>query len=130
MRTTIFAVLLGALLFGAGCVRTVDQRTTGGVPFVKDKAIARYEIPLEKVFTAAKDVIRENGVLVNESTIYGTNSVRTVEGKVNQRNIWIRIESVDPKVTELTVQARTPGGVGDVPLAHEIDKLIALKLKN
>lgn len=129
MKKTILAVMAGVFLIGAGCVSTVDQRTTGGVPFVKDKAFARYEFPVERIFNAAKEVLKENGVLVNESTIYGTNAVRTLEGKVNQRNVWIRIETVDPKVSQVTVQTRTPGGAGDLPLAHELDKQIALKLK-
>jgi hypothetical protein len=68
-------------------------------------------------------------VLLNESTLYRTNSVRTVEGKINQRNVWIRIEGINPNVTEVTVQTRTPGGAGDLTLAHEIEKQIALRLK-
>jgi hypothetical protein len=130
MKITISAVLLGLILLGgAGCVSTVDERTTGGWPLVKDKAYARYEFPVERIFTAAKEVIKENGVLINESTLYSTNAVRTLEGKVNQRRVWIRIESVEPKVSEVTVQTRTPGGGSDVTLAHELDKQIALKLK-
>lgn len=129
MKKTILAGLAGMLLIGAGCVSTVDQRTTGGMPFIKDKAFARYEFPVDRIFTAAKDVIKENGVLVNEGTIYTTNTVKTLEGKVNQRSVWIRVESVDPKVSEVTVQTRTPGGGSDMTLAHELDKQIALKLK-
>jgi hypothetical protein len=57
-----------------------------------------------------------------------TNVVKTVEGKVNQRTVWVRIEAIDPKVTAVTVQTRTPGGGSDIDLAHEIEKQIALKL--
>jgi hypothetical protein len=55
--------------------------------------------------------------------------VKTVEGKVNQRTVWVRVEAVDPKVTEVTVQTRTPGGLSDIDLAHQLEKEIALKLK-
>ena len=58
-----------------------------------------------------------------------TNAVKTVEGKVNQRTVWVRVEAVDPKVTEVTVQTRTPGGLSDIDLAHQLEKEIALKLK-
>lgn len=129
MKTTISAVFLGLLLVATGCISTVNERTTPGMPFVKDKFVSRYERPVEQIFTAAKDVIRENGVLLNESTLYRTNSVRTVEGKVNQRSVWVRIEGIDPKVTEVTVQTRTQGGAADIDLAHEIEKQIALKLR-
>lgn len=74
-------------------------------------------------------MVSSNGVLVNESVIYNqTNTVKTVEGKVNQRTVWVRVEGVDPKITAVTVQARTPGGGSDIDLAHEIEKQIALKL--
>jgi hypothetical protein len=68
-------------------------------------------------------------VLANDSTLYNQgNVVRTVEGKVNQRSIWVRIEGIDPKITSVIVQARTRGGFADVDLAHELEKQIALKL--
>jgi hypothetical protein len=129
MKTTIFVALLGAVLAGAGCVSTVDDRSTAGVPFGKDKVEGRYERPVDQVALAAKQVITSNGVLVNESTIYSqTNALKTVEGKVNQRTVWVRIEAIDPKVTAVTVQARTSGGAADIDLAHELEKQIALKL--
>ncbi len=128
MKTTIFAVLIGAVLAGAGCVSTVNERSTAGVPFIKDRVEGRYERTPEQVFAASKDVVRSLGTLVNEGTLYSTNTVNTVEGKVNQRKVWIRIEPVDTKVTSVIVQTRTPGGGSDLDLAHEIEKQIALKL--
>ena len=129
MKTTIFTILVGAVLAVAGCVSTVDERKTAGVPFIKDKVGGRYERSVDQVAQAAKQVVTANGVLINESTLYNqTNAVKTVEGKVNQRTVWVRIEYVDPKVTEVTVQTRTPGGGSDIDLAHELEKQIALKL--
>ena len=121
--------LLGALVIASGCVSTVDQRTTAGVPFLKDRIEARYQRTVDQVFQAARDVVKDMGTLVTESTLYNqTNTVRTVEGKVNQRNVWVRIESVDPSVTAVIVQARTQAGGTDIVLAAEIDKNVALKL--
>lgn len=123
------AILLGAVIVGAGCVNTVDERKTAGVPFIKDRVGGRYERSVDQVTQAAKQVVSANGVLINESTLYDqTNAVKTVEGKVNQRTVWVRIEYVDPKVTEVTVQTRTSGGGTDIELAHELEKQIALKL--
>lgn len=121
--------MLGLALVVTGCVDTVAGRKTTGVPFIKDTIEARYERPMDDVFKAAKEVIAFNGTLVNESLLYGqTNLVKTVEGRVNQRNVWVRIEQVDPKQTSVAVQTRTPGGGSDIDLAAEIDKQIALKL--
>ena len=129
MRTTIFAILFGAVLVGAGCISTVDERKTAGVPFIKDRVEGRYERTVDQVTQAAKQVVSSNGVLVNETTLYAqTNAVRTVEGKVNQRTVWVRVEAVDPKITAVTVQTRTPSGGSDIDLAHELEKEIALKL--
>jgi hypothetical protein len=80
---------------------------------------------------ASKDVIMANGALIQESISYSpTNQVKTVEGKVNQRNVWIRVEPVEPKVTSVIVQARTPAGGSDMDLVHDIEKQIALKLNS
>jgi hypothetical protein len=129
MKTKIFAVLFGTILIGAGCVSTVNERSSPGVPFVKDKVEGRYERTVDQVFNASKQVLSTNGVLVREGTLFNqTNAVKTVEGKVNQRSVWIRIEGVEPKVTAVIVQTRTAGGAADLDLAHEIEKQIALKL--
>jgi len=119
----------GAVLLVAGCVPTVTGRSTMGVPFVKDAVEGHYERPLDQVYEAAKDVVKFNGTLINESILHTeTNTVKTVEGKVNQRTVWVRVEPMDPKVTGVAVQTRTKGGGTDIDLAHEIEKQIALKL--
>jgi len=41
--------------------------------------------------------------------------------------VWIRVEAIDPQITQVTVQARTSVG-GDSQEAHELDKEIALQL--
>ena len=129
MKINIGLVLLGALVVVAGCVDTVTGRQTGGVPFVRDSLKGRYERPVDEVFGAAKEVVSALGVLNTESILHNeTNLVKTVEGKVNQRNVWIRIEGVDPKTTLVAVQTRTQGGGTDMDLAHQIEKEIALKL--
>lgn len=132
MKTRIFLLMAGVLLVVAGCVNTVSGRKTAGVPWVKDSVEGRYERQPEEIVTAAKVVISKMGVVQNESSIYvqetQTNLVRTVEGKVNQRSVWVRVERVTPVVTSVIVQARTHGGGADLDLAHEIEKEIALKL--
>jgi Protein of unknown function (DUF3568) len=132
MLKKISAVLVGAILVAVvGCVSTVNERSTAGVPFVKDKVEGRYERPVDECFEAAKDVVHKMGTLVNEETLYGSTNtvpVKTVQGKINQRNVWVRVEPVDTLVTSVTVQTRTSGGGSDIALAHEVEKRIALKL--
>jgi|SRR6185437_11892794 len=133
MKFRFVASLVGAALLTAGCVDTVTGQRTAGVPFIKDKIESRYELPVEPVFQAAKQVIRENGVLINEGTLYGQtnavgNLVKTIKGKVDERTVWVRVEQLDPKITGVAVQTRTAGGVSDIDLAAQIDKDIALKL--
>ena len=129
MKTTILALLTGTVIIGAGCISTVNDRKTAGVPFLKDKIESRYQRPVDQVFQAAREVIKTDGTLVNESTLYNQNNpVKTVEGKVNQRSVWVRIEAVDATVSAVTVQTRTSAGGSDIDLAAQIDKEIALKL--
>lgn len=133
MRIKFFAALMGVAVLAAGCVDTVTGEKTVGVPFIKDQKESRYERPADQVFEAAKAVIKDDGVLVNEGTLYGQtnavgNLVKTVQGRVNQRSVYVRVEQVDQKVSDVTVQTRTQGGISDIDLAAEIDKQIALKL--
>lgn len=133
MKTTIFAFFLGLAVLATGCVRTLNDTRTVGVPFIKDRIEARYERPMDQVYKAAKDVIAYNGTLVKETTLLGQTNVvnniaKTVEGRVNQRTVWVRVEQITPKITDVTVQTRTQGGGSDIDLAAEIDKQIALKL--
>jgi hypothetical protein len=124
-----FVVLASLALVAVGCVDTVTERKAAGVPFIKDRIEGRYERPVDDVFEAAKKVVSENGVLLNEGIQHGgSNLVKTVEGKVNQRNVWVRVEQIDPKVTAVTVQTRTPGGNSDIDLAANLEKQVALKL--
>jgi hypothetical protein len=133
MKTIFFAALMGMTVLATGCVDTVAGGKTAGVPFIKDKIESRYERPSEQVFEAAKQVVIEDGSLINEGTLYGQtnavgNMVKTVQGKVNERTVWVRVEQVDPKITGVAVQTRTSGGISDIDLAAQIDKQIALKL--
>ena len=130
MKTILFATMLGVAVITAGCVSTVNDRSTAGMPFTKDRVEGRYPRTLDQVFQAAKDVVKKNGVLVNEGILYGqTNTVKTLEGKVNQRSVYVRVEPVDAKITSIVVQARTSGGGSDIDTAHELEKQVALALK-
>ena len=133
MKSKFFAAFLGLALVATGCVNTVSSTKTVGVPFVKDTIESRYERPADQVFQAAKEVIQYNGALVSDGVLYGrTNTVnniaKTLEGKVRQDTVWVRVEQVTPKITAVAVQTRTQGGVADIDLSAEIDKQIALKL--
>lgn len=133
MKLKFFAVFLGVAVLAVGCVNTVGGRKTAGVPFLKDKIQARYQVPIDQAFAAAKEVIQSKGVLVSENILHNqtntlNNLAKIVEGKVNQRTVWVRVEQVEPKISDVTVQTRTSGGGSDIDLAAQIDKEIALKL--
>ena len=128
MKSKFFAVIAGLVIVSAGCVDTVSGRKTAAVPWVKDRIEGRYQRPAAQVFEAAKAVLTVNGTLLNETTIHGTNTVLALEGRVNQRAVWISVTQVDPTVSSVVVQARTKGGGTDIELVHELEKQIALKL--
>ena len=107
-----------------GCVPTVDGRRKVGMPFVKDTIEARYERAPMEIWKVAKDVIAYNGQLYSEDVLKST-----LEGSVNTRTVWVRVEPLDDRVTRVIVQSRTRGGAPDLEMAGEIDKQIALKLQ-
>ncbi|MGA2029331.1 MAG: DUF3568 family protein [Verrucomicrobiota bacterium] len=120
---------MALVIVAAGCVSTVSGTHTAAVPFVKDRVVGRYERTVDQVYQASVTVIQNNGVLITEYIPHDTtNTVRSLYGKVNERNVWICVEGVDPQITEVTVQARKSDGGGAIEVAHELEKEIALQL--
>ena len=130
MKTKISVVLLGALVLVVGCVKTVNDRKTFALSPYKDKFESRYERSVDQVYAASVDVIKLNGAVARESIINpgSTNQLKAIEGKVNGRNVWVRVQAVDPKITSVKVQVRTTGGGTDQDLTAELQKQIAINL--
>jgi hypothetical protein len=121
--TTFLAAACCALAaLGSGCVGTNDGHATAGVPFVKDTRTARYQRTVEQVAAATQTVLTRNGKLLMNNIVNNT-----FKAKVNERDVWVKITKVDEKTTEVQVQARTTLG-GDIDLASDLDKQIALQL--
>jgi predicted component of type VI protein secretion system len=130
INTLAFLSLAGTAALLAGCINTVSGTKTGAVPtFTKDRVQARYERPAEAVYNAAKEVVAHNGSVTSAGSLYNqTNDVRVLSGKIQQDDVWIRVEGIEPRLTALTVQTRTSHGMADRDLAIEIDKEVALQL--
>ena len=129
MKTKFFAVLAGVALVATGCVNTVSDTHALRTTWSKDTIAGRYNRSLEQVYQASVTVIQQNGVLVKEFIPHdSTNAVRALEGRVNQRKVYISVEAVDPKITQVSVQALGSWGNADLDLTHELEKEIALQL--
>jgi len=129
MKSILLVAILVLVGLSVGCYQKVTGGYRPGMPLVKDRVEGRYERPLDEVFEAAKEVIKFNGILLNESVVHGqTNVVKTLEGRVGQRRVYIRVEQLEPNLTAIQVQARTAGGGRDIDLAHELEKQTALRL--
>ncbi|HTD65689.1 MAG TPA: DUF3568 family protein [Candidatus Limnocylindria bacterium] len=107
----------------SGCVSTIDGRREAGNPLVKDKIVRVYERPVLQVWAATKDVLGVNGTVFSEDVMQST-----VSARVDTRTVRVKVESVEPKMTRVTVQVRTKAGNSDLDLGGEIDKQIALRL--
>jgi hypothetical protein len=129
MKKMIFAVLAGVAIIATGCVHTVTGNSTFAVSYGKDSVAGRYNRDLETVYKASKAVIQADGVLLTEFIPHdNTNAVLSLEGRVNDRKVFIRVEQVDPKISQVDVQARTKGGRVDLDLVHQLEKEVALEL--
>jgi len=122
----LFALATVALaaLFATGCYSTKEGRKKVGVPFSKDTIESRYERSAAQLFAAAKETLAFNGTLTGENTI-----ALTLAAKVDERTVWVRVTEIEPAISQIQVQARKKLGGGDVYLASELDKQIALRLK-
>jgi hypothetical protein len=130
MKRIFFTVLAGAaVVVATGCVHTVTDTSTFAVSYGKDSVAGRYQRPLDTVYKAAVNVIQTDGVLLTEYVPHdNTNAVRSLQGRVSDCKIWIRVEQVDPKISQVDVQARTKWGRVNLDLVHELEKEIALQL--
>ena len=129
MKLKFFAVVAGIAFVTAGCVSTVSDTRTPALTWSRDNLSQRYERTIDQSYQASVAVILNNGVLLTEYIPHDyTNSVRSLQGKVNEKNVWIRVEAIDPKTTEVTVQVRSTWGVSDVSLASELLTQVALQL--
>ena len=124
-----FAGLGGLVIIATGCISTVSGTHTLALSPTRDSVTGRYQRSVDQVYRAAVTVIQHNGVLLTEYIPHDTtNTVRALEGKVNQRNVWIRVEAETPAITDITVEARTSWGNSDIDLAHYLEKGVALEL--
>lgn len=129
MNKTFFVVLAGAALVITGCVKTVTDSNALAITWSKDTVAGRYNRTVEQVYQAATVVIQKNGVLLTEYIPHdNTNNVRSLQGRVNDRKVWVRVASVDQRTSQVDVQARSTWGVSDVELVHQLEKEIALEL--
>ena len=129
MKKIIFAAFAGLVIIATGCVSTVSGTHSPALTWSKDKVEGRYQRSVDQVYQASVAVIQNNGVLITEYIPHDTtNTVRALQGKVNEKNVWISVEAVEPSITQVTVQTRSTMGISDVDLSHELEKEIALQL--
>jgi hypothetical protein len=124
MKTNFLALVLGGLtLILAGCVSTLDGKHEGGMPLVKDTAEGQYERTVDQVMKAARDAIASNGELTVVNVVGNT-----LEGKVDKRRVWMKVEPLSIRVTKLSVQVRTSAGGTDMDLAGFLREQVAVRL--
>jgi len=129
MKKLFFAVLAGAAIIVTGCVNTVSDTQTLATTWNRDSVAGRYPRTVDQVYQASLAVIQQNGVLLTEYIPHdSTNNVRSLMGRVNDLKVWIRVEGIDSKTTQVDVQARSKWGVSDLDTVHELEKEIALQL--
>ena len=129
IKTKNIAAHAGITIIATGSVSTVADTHTAAVPLQRDHVEGRYQRSVDQVYQASVQVIQHNGVILTEYIPHDTtNTVRSLKGRANQCDVWLRVEAVDPKITQVSVEARTKWGNSNIDLAHELEKEIALQL--
>jgi hypothetical protein len=129
MKKMLFVLLAGAAVIAAGCVQTVSDTSTFAMSPSRDTLANRYNRPCDQAYKAAITVVQRDGVLVREYVPHEyTNTVRQLEARVNDRRVFIKVEQIDPKISQVDVEARTKYGGIDIDLVHALGTEIALEL--
>lgn len=131
MKRKVFAALVGIAIVTAGCVKTVTDTHTATVSFGKDNVEQHFQRPLDQVYQAAVTVVNNNGAVITEFIPHDTtNAVRSLQGKVDQCDVYVRVEAIDPKITSIIVQTRTKTWHNkNIDLAAQLSTEIALQLQ-
>ncbi len=124
MKKHWLAFLLTLALVPAftGCVSTVDDSNKAGLPFSQDTIESRYPRSIDQLTVATREVLARNGTITSDDAV-----TRVMRAKINNRTVYVKLEELEPQVTRVLVQVRS-GASGDINLASEIDKQIALQL--
>jgi hypothetical protein len=126
MKLNLFALLAAVCVasLSLGCYSTVEGKKKAGVKFGTDQIESRYERKPAELFAAAKQVLGFMGTLTSENTI-----ASTLEAKVDDNTVWVKVTEVEPGIAQVLVQSRASSVKGNVALASEVDKRIALELQ-
>jgi hypothetical protein len=127
IRQLLLAVLALSLV---GCVAKVTDTNPGLKPAYQDRVTNQYQKSVDQVFEATKQAVNSYGNVTRADTVLAaTNQVRTVEGVINGRAIYIRLEEVKPKTTTAVVQVRTRAGGTDLRVAADVVRQIGVFLE-
>lgn len=130
MKTKILLALAALAVVTAGCVTTVSDTKVFGNPVGRDSMSTLYRRSVNDVYGAAVKVVNNDGTLLTEYIPHDTtNTVRAFMGKVNQNKVWVRVEAVQPRLTQITVEARTKWDNPNLDLAAELETEVALQLQ-
>jgi len=125
----MLAVVAVAGLAAAGCVSTVNDSHSVAIWPQRDQFEQKYPRTVDQVYNASIKVVSTDGALVSEFTPHdATNVVRSLEARVNNRDVFIRVEAAGPAAADLKVQARTRHGTADIELAHQLSTEITVEL--
>ena len=125
MKWLACLLLCAVLPLVSGCRETVAGSNKFAVPFVKDTIESRYPRSIDKVQLAARETLAFNGTITSDDSV-----TRVIQGQINNRRVYVKLEELEPQVTRVLVQVFTKSGGSDIDLAAEVDKQIALRLKN
>jgi len=121
-RLLLLCVASSMAAVSVGCIST-PQGKQFGVPGIRDTVTSRYERPIDQVLNSAREVLSRTGTLTGDDVVNNA-----VSAKIDNRSVWVTVAEVEPLVTEVKVRVRSSRGTGDLAMAAEIDKQIALGL--
>jgi hypothetical protein len=119
----MLSLAMGCLLaLLTGCVGTIDGGSKAGMPLAKDTIVKRYDRSSAQTSAAVREVLSRRGTLIRDHI-----QANTLEATVDGCTVWVKVEGIEPRVTEVTVQARAHYGA-DINLAADITTEVALQL--
>lgn len=129
MKKIPFWMLISVLTLGvfqSGCALfLIGAGAAGGYSISKDEIEGLSDVSFDKVWNAARDVVRTQGAITAENK-----SVGTMEAVIGGSTAEFKIEQVTPKTVRTRIKARqTKGLFPDIELAQDLYSQMLRKMK-
>jgi hypothetical protein len=119
-RLAAWAVVLGLAASATGCVAAAAAGAAGGIYATSRGVESLVSSPIDRVTTQSEAVMRDMGIVQDESSSKSGGAKRELKGKHGDLDVTIQLEQQDSATTKVEVSARKNLAEWDKDYARQV----------